>query len=68
MFKDIKTDPSGFTVTKSQRQQEREARETRIEDQRTNPKASPTLKDLYQLQLDIAARQSEIYDMLKART
>jgi hypothetical protein len=67
MFKDIKADPSGFTVTKSQRQQDKEAREARIEEQRANPKASPSLKDIHQLQLDIAARQSEIYDMLKAR-
>lgn len=62
---DVQTTGKGFVVKKSQEAIEKEARETRIQEQRENPKANPSLKDIYQLQLDIVARQSEIYEMLK---
>ena len=40
-------------------------REKRIKDQRENPKANPTNKDIQQLLLDTNDRLSEIYDLLK---
>ncbi len=63
--KDTEKTTRGFVVKKSDLQKLREIRETRIKWHVTNPSKQPTNKDIYQLQLDIASRQSEIYDMLK---
>lgn len=46
----------------------KQEREQRIAAAIASPKGSPTNKDIQQLLLDIAARQSEIYDLLKQRT
>ncbi|MEB3103096.1 hypothetical protein [Ferviditalea candida] len=58
----------GFGTKPTPEYTAKQEREARIAAALASPKASPTNKDIQQLLLDIAARQSEIYDMLKQRT
>ena len=55
----------GFSVKLTTEYSDKKAREERIKDLKTNHKDNPTNKDIQQLLLDIADRQSEIYDLLK---
>lgn len=54
----------GFIVGKSQQQKEREEREKRIQDRKSNPKANPTNREVMEFLQDIADRQSEILEKL----
>lgn len=65
---DVKVTQDGFSVQPTPEYTAKQEREQRIAVAIATPKASPINKDIQQLLLDIAARQSEIYDMLKQRT
>ena len=63
----IEKKQSGFVRKPSPEKVAKREREARIRTLLENPKKTPTLVDIQQLLLDIAQRQSEIYDMLKQR-
>jgi hypothetical protein len=57
----------GFSVTPTKEYTDKQAREQRIADRKANPKATYTEKDVMEYLNDLADRQSEIYDLLKAK-
>lgn len=68
MFKHVvTTTATGFDVKPSQDYLDKQAREQRMQYRKANPPTNPTNKQIYELMMDIADRQSEIYDMLKSR-
>jgi hypothetical protein len=63
----IEKKQGGFVRKASPEKVAKRKREVRIRELIQNPKKNPTNADIQQLLLDIAQRQSEIYDMLKQR-
>lgn len=61
----IDTRGNGFVVRKSPKRIAKEQREARILAHIEKPLQNPSIKDVYQLQLDIAARLSELYDLIR---
>lgn len=63
--REVQASPTGFTVKPSAAYQEHQAREQRMIGRKGINKTSITNKELWDLLLDVADRQSEIYDLLK---
>jgi hypothetical protein len=56
---------NGFNIKKSAEKIAKEQREERISNRKTADKSKVSIKEVYDFLLDLADRQSEIYDMLK---
>ncbi|GIQ69254.1 hypothetical protein DUZ99_04555 [Xylanibacillus composti] len=56
-----------ISLKPTQEQLEKMQRESRIKYMRENTMVSPSEREVFRLLLDMAARQSEIYDLLKSR-
>lgn len=56
---------NGFVIKPTPEYQAKQAREQCMRERRANPKTNPSNRDIYELLLDLAERQSEIYDMMK---
>ena len=54
----------GFSVEPTQEYLDKQEREVRFKDRKKSNNGNPNNKEIYELLLDIASRQEEIYDLL----